>query len=100
MENEIKETLEIYTKAIMNFGEKNQMIVAMEECSELIKEISKILRGKGDIEHLAEEMADVDIMIDQLVMIFYCADLVVAKRREKLKRLKELVNESEENENN
>lgn len=42
----------------------------MEECSELIQAISKELRGKTDIEHLAEEIADVLISIETLKQIY------------------------------
>lgn len=34
-------------------------VMLIEECSELIKECTKTIRGKDDINHVAEEMADV-----------------------------------------
>ena len=52
--------------AIETFGEEAQTVVAIEELSELQKELCKFLRGQGNAEHLAEEMADVQIMFDQL----------------------------------
>lgn len=70
------------TKNIQNIIEKNgiqrQCIVAMEECSELQKAISKALRyEQGDRfvadnqrENLIEEIADVMICIDQLKFMF------------------------------
>lgn len=70
------------TKDIRNIIEKNgiqrQCIVAMEECSELQKAISKALRyEQGDRfvadnqrENLIEEIADVLICIDQLKFMF------------------------------
>ena len=46
-------------KAIVNsYGKENQITVAVEELSELIKELCKELRGMGNPEHIAEEMAD------------------------------------------
>ena len=46
-------------------------VVCMEECSELIKAISKRLRGELDIENnLAEEMADVTICLYQLARMY------------------------------
>lgn len=48
-----------YTNAMIRFGERNQMIVAVEELSECQKEICKVLRGGEDFRHLAEEIADV-----------------------------------------
>lgn len=41
----------------------HHLIIAMEEMSELQKEISKVLRGMGDQLSLVEEMADVAICI-------------------------------------
>lgn len=40
--------------------------IAMEECSELIKAVSKAKRGKLDKENMAEEIGDVLICIDWL----------------------------------
>ena len=86
--------IDIYKKAINTFGESAQMIVALEECSELQKEITKLLRGKGNLEHLAEEMADVEIMLEQLELI-YGVGLIQQKqvfKENKLKRLAERIN--------
>ena len=43
-----------YTNAILAFGERNQLIVAVEELSECQKEICKILRVGEDFRHLSE----------------------------------------------
>lgn len=51
-------------------GTRLQKIVAIEEMSELTKEISKDLRDKGDRDHIAEEMADVLLMLDELAIIY------------------------------
>lgn len=48
----------------------HELIIAMEELSELQKEISKFLRGKGDKFALIEEMGDVLICIVYLQEIF------------------------------
>lgn len=56
--------------AIQKFGIRPQVIVAIEELSELQKELTKWLRGKGTREGLMEEMADVSIMLNQLELIF------------------------------
>lgn len=60
----------ILESAIKKFGPRNQVIVAIEELSELQKELTKWLRGKGNYEGLMEEMADVSIMLNQLCLIF------------------------------
>ena len=86
--------IDIYKKAINTFGESAQMIVALEEFSELQKEITKLLRGQGNLEHLAEEMADAEIMLEQLKLI-YGVGLIQQKqvfKENKLKRLAERIN--------
>ena len=57
-------------RAVDCFGETSQMIVTLEECSELQKEITKYLRGKRCPEDIAEEIADVLIMIGQIQVIY------------------------------
>ncbi len=78
-----------YTNALIRYGEKNQMVVACEELSECQKEICKILRGKGSLIHLSEEIADATIMLEQLQFIFGVGDLVSQKMDEKVQRLDE-----------
>ena len=43
-----------------------RLVILMEELSELIQETSKYIRGKGDKDHIMEEIADVRISIDYL----------------------------------
>lgn len=77
--------------AIAVFGREMQQIVAMEELGELIQEVSKQLRGKGDPEHLAEEIADVKIMLDQLVIMHNLFRKVDEYREAKTSRLLESI---------
>lgn len=77
--------------AIAIFGTEMQQIVAMEELGELIQEVSKQLRGKGDPEHLAEEIADVKIMLDQLVLMHNLFRKVDEYREAKTSRLLESI---------
>ena len=62
--------LQVYESAIARNGALLQSIVALEELSEAQKEICKFLRDKGDLEHLAEEVADATIMLEQIRIIF------------------------------
>lgn len=39
-------------------GPDNQLTILEEECTEVLKEICKIRRGKGDERHLCEECVD------------------------------------------
>jgi hypothetical protein len=81
---------EIYQKAFEKFGQL-QITKAIEEMSELQKELCKLLLGKGDREHIAEEMADVEIMLGQLKEMFTNKILVTGYKAEKLQRLEKLL---------
>lgn len=76
-----------YLKALAAYGDWNQMIVAMEELSECQKEICKILRGGENFPHLAEEIADATIMMEQLRIMFNINELVSAFMDAKVERL-------------
>ena len=81
------ERCKTYTNAMLAFGGRNQMIVAIEELSECQKEICKILRGGEDYRHLAEEIADATIMLEQMRYIFGLNELVCEKMDQKIMRL-------------
>ena len=63
---------EINKKAIQKYGVAAQCNIAMEECAELIQAVSKIRRcnDSSTLVHLIEEMADVSIVIDQLMIMY------------------------------
>lgn len=85
-ESEIK----AFEKAIETYGINNQVIVAIEELSELQKELCKVLRinlGRPR-SRMAEEIADVEIMLEQLKMIFKNDENVEMYRLDKVVRLK------------
>lgn len=71
MKKQEKEKETIYERAINTFGSKIQIIIAMEEFSELIKCCSKIIRYKESIyfRDLIQEIVDSEIMIEQLKVI-------------------------------
>lgn len=76
---------EILTTAIHTFGEVAQERQAIEECSELIQAICHKHRGRES--NIAEEIADVEIMLEQLKITNDCADLVAKIHNQKLDRL-------------
>ena len=78
---------EILKASIARYGEKAQMIIAMEEMAELTKELSKFLRGAHNEDDIAEEIADVRIMLDQMEILFDCRKQVELMESEKLERL-------------
>lgn len=83
------EYIETLKTAIDKYGHVMQSIVAMEEMGELIQEISKDLRGKGNVRKMSEEIADVEIMLDQLKVMHGCWDDVSEWRYHKVNRLRE-----------
>lgn len=80
---------EIYTTAIRTFGEKAQEDLAQEECAELIQAISKKHRGRQH--NIAEEIADVEIMLEQLKIINDCRGEVEKIHKRKTERLYQMV---------
>ena len=80
---------ELY-KELLNKYENLQMVVAIEEMSELTKEITKSLRGKVDTSHLLEKYVDVVIMLEHVKIYFGLNDEKIEKvKNEKLKRTQE-----------
>lgn len=79
----------IYEMAITKYSQMNQIIKAVEEMSELTKELCKLLvnDSKYSIEGIAEEIADVTIMMEQLRLIFDINDEVCDMMDSKVKRL-------------
>ena len=83
----------LYASAIQTFGAQNQQIVAIEELSELQKEITKLLRGQGGLINLAKEIADVEIVIEQLKVIYGMRAEISQYKVLKNQRLLELIKE-------
>lgn len=85
----------VCANAIAHYGTQNQMIVAIEELAELQKEVCKYLRGQGNVDHLAEEIADAKIMLEQLTSIFGIRSRAEEFVAQKTKRLKERIENGE-----
>lgn len=77
----------IEQNAIEHYGRESQMVVAIEELSELVKELTKNLRGENNEGHIAEEIADVHIMLDQLELMFENVQSVRTWKERKINRL-------------
>ena len=92
--NEWLDERQLYKEAIEQFGAANQVVVAMEEAGELVQALAKVIRYSDDEQeleklrdHIAEEMADVLIMCNQLGIIFNIESEVVTWMDKKLDRL-------------
>lgn len=78
---------EVLKKAIDYYGIAMQLTVAIEEMAELQKELTKAIRGSPCAQNIAEEIADVEIMISQLKLIFGLQFQVEEWREKKIERL-------------
>ena len=80
---------DIIQKAIDSFGYENQLIKAKEELAELIVAICK-----GDIDNILEEITDVEIMLEQLKLIYdITPDMVKRIKEQKIARLALKIND-------
>lgn len=89
------ENRKVLVDAIIKYGVDHQKTVAIEELSELTKEITKSQRSdtEVDIDHLIEEVADVYIVLHE-IMIMFCISEDVGKWIDvKVKRLRERMRE-------
>ena len=77
----------ILRAAIERYGRGTQRDKAIEELSELIRALARC----DDPENIAEEMADVRIMLDQLELIFHNGPAVAKWEIMKLQRLDQRV---------
>ena len=78
-------TRDIYTAAVKKCGKEHQLVL----CMELTKELSKNMRGFKNTTNISEEMADVEIMLEQLRIIYGNRSEVDTIKAEKLLRLSE-----------
>ena len=90
----------VYQKALDKFGANAQITKAVEEMSELTKELCKYSLGAGDREALADEIADVTIMLEQLRLIFDVNDEVCRHMDAKVERLQDRIDKAGQSKNN
>ncbi len=103
---------EILENAVEKYGD-DQLVVAMEELAELIQALSKVYRYKDGVydskeiyaifKNAAEEIADVEIMLEQLKIyfennqtLFYFNDTVGLFKEQKIERLREIMRREDE----
>lgn len=79
----------ICKRAILHYGPEVQKVKALEELAELQCEITHEMGGRGDYNHVAEEIADVEIMLEQLKQMYNIRARVDRERQRKITRLKE-----------
>ena len=94
-----KNKTELYEEAISKWDKEFQILMVIEEMAELTQALIKYFRGKKPFENsynIAEEMADVEIMLEQLKIICGNAPLIELQKEKKLKKLQKLLEEKNE----
>ena len=95
--DKVTETKRIFRQSLEKYGKEPQCRQLMEECAELIKATNKMLRyadRPAEPEYyanLVEEIADVEIMLEQLKYIHNCPIEVELWKAKKLDKLKSMV---------
>lgn len=82
----------VLKRALTKYGIKEQSLIAVEEMSELTKELIKNHRGKPNEDQIAEEVADVLITLDQVIEGYGIAGDVERWIDFKINRLEERMN--------
>ncbi len=81
-------------RALETWGSEAQMLMVVEEMSELMKEVLKnINRKKDNVAEIIEETADVEIMLEQLKENYHIAEKVAAYKEQKIKLIEQRLND-------
>ena len=78
---------DVFEKALQTYGGEHQQKKLLEEMAELQKEICKHWDGAQNLDKIADEMADVEILLDQMKLLFQNSSLVELRRSFKVDRL-------------
>ena len=81
---------DLYQATLRKWGEAAQFDQAVEECAELITTLKHLRRGRSDEMAVAEELADVYLMVGQLTYMIGEARVAAAVERKQM-RLRELL---------
>lgn len=79
----------VFQEALNTWGAEPQALCLLEEMAELQDALCKYKRGRRTVEDIAEEIADVGIMLDQMKLHFHIEEKVKAQRAYKVERIKE-----------
>nr|DAL57119.1 MAG TPA_asm: nucleoside triphosphate pyrophosphohydrolase [Caudoviricetes sp.] len=89
----LRKNEELLRRALDTYGADAQTTMVFEEMAELQKELCKHARGSDNKAHIAEEIADCLIMLEQMQILFDIRDDVNKFTMVKLERLKERIDE-------
>lgn len=81
----------ICREALQHFGWPGQRLKLYEEIGELMVELARFDIGRSTVYSIAEEIADVQILLEQLTIHYGCKDMVEDWFFAKLYNLKEKI---------
>ena len=82
--------VEIYKQALIKWGYQSQVGMLFEEMGELLQALNKYDRKKATLAEVVDELADVQIMVEQMAVV-YGREIVHKRKIEKLIRLEALL---------
>lgn len=92
-----QDTYDPYKAAIAVWGEEFQIRLCQEELAEAIAVLNQYLRGRCDMSRVAEELADSEIVLQEMRRIFDPIT-INAHKKVKLARLRDRIEEAINNE--
>ena len=84
--------------AIYKYGGERQKKKLFEEMAELTVAICHTDDGKDSFDHIAEEICDLQIMLEQMILLYGIHGEVNRQRRIKIERLNERIKEAKNGE--
>ena len=90
-----EERAKVYANALDTYGVTGQLLKALEELTEVQLEIYRILEGRPSVLHLAEEVADATLMLEQVRLIFGINEEVCKFMDAKVLRLRHYIDVKE-----
>lgn len=92
------ENLDIFKACLEKWGADSQFFMLVEECAEVIQAVNKVMRNQPlAINHLIGEVADLDLMLNQIKFWIRENDLEAqydTERQIKIERLLRLLDEN------
>jgi len=88
-----EENKKVYVEALTKWGIEDQVFMLLEEMSELANAICKYRRGRVQIPDIVTELADVSIMLEQMLVAFNVESDFNKEKIRKIERLKERLKE-------
>lgn len=86
-----EERRKIYERAIEHFGVEAQKRILIEEIGELLDALMKYERGRDTLAHVAEEIGDVTVALEEARLFLGINEVVKDEMRAKCERLVERI---------